>query len=426
MLRIAFLAIGPMIAIVVSLWPIAGTGGSTIEPIVERGPLLLDTPSEFRITVPLISKGPPAASLSVVLEPAFPNLPEFRRPIAMLEAPGGQFLLALAMGQIWTFPKDGPYSEPRMIHNQLDQTVCCESEEAFLSIALDPEFDENGYIYAYYSPRQGARRTVLSRFETTGSTETLAVDIQSEFVILTVPQPFGNHNGGTVLFGVDGFLYLGLGDGGSGGDPLGYGQDISENLLGSVIRIDVRGATPVSPYRIPPDNPFVGSPDALPETWAYGLRNPWRMSFDPATGLLWAGDVGQERREEIDILRAGENYGWNIVEGILCYEPSLGCQSNDTILPVFDYPHSEGCSVTGGAVYRGDRIQQLRGWYVFGDFCTGRAWALDAAAAAAGEPAETIQLWSDGPTISSFATDSDGELYLLSFDGVGIYRLVAE
>jgi len=219
-------------------------------------------------------------------------------------------------------------------------------------------------------------------------------------------------------------LYLGLGDGGSGGDPQANGQDLTRNLLASIIRIDVRNATRDKPYAIPPDNPFAATSDATKkETWAYGLRNPWRFSFDRQTGTLWAGDVGQDEREEIDIIEKGKNYGWNVMEGTACYKPRTGCNRDGLVLPVLDYLHSGGaCSVTGGYVYRGNAAASLRGWYVYGDYCTGAVRAFEAAKAAPGAAAPVSTLLAKGPNISSFAEDAEGELYLLCFNGV-IYRM---
>ncbi|GAB4333293.1 MAG: PQQ-dependent sugar dehydrogenase [Dehalococcoidia bacterium] len=357
---------------------------------------------------------------------AFPGLPALPRPIQMVELPGQAWMLvALQEGRIVAFPKHGPYANPVTVYDRRTTTSTSGNEMGLLSIALDPAFDANGYLYVYYSPTGPARTTRLSRFATAGTGADFRVDESSELPLLVIPQPFPNHNGGTIAFGPDGLLYLGLGDGGSGGDPRGYAQDRSI-LLGSIIRIDVRDATEPDPYAIPPDNPFVGSADARPEIWAYGLRNPWRMSFDPETGLLWAGDVGQNRIEEVDIIRRGGNYGWNIMEGSDCFQPRTGCDTTGLELPVAEYGIASAaeCAVTGGFVYRGTAVPALRGWYVYGDYCTGRTWALDAAAAARGEPVEPVLLWESGPTISSFATDSAGELYFLSFDGQ-IYRVTA-
>ena len=356
-------------------------------------------------------------------EEAFPGLPDLNRPLAMIEVPGhALFLVAEQGGLIIAFPKAGPYDAPTTVLDWRSRTVRGANEQGLLSIALGPEFATNGFLYLYYSPADGARRTTLSRLETRGEDATFAADPESELVILEIAQPFVNHNGGTVLFGPDRLLYLGLGDGGSGRDPQGNGQDLERNLLGSIIRIDVANASASERYTIPRDNPFLGEPGARPETFVTGMRNPWRMSFDRGTGLLWAGDVGQERFEEVDIIRAGENYGWNITEGSACFEPPAGCEVAGLTPPVAEYDHAQGCSVTGGHVYRGVAVPALVGWYLYGDFCSGNVWALDAASAAAGSPGEPLSLWRQGPPLASFAEDLAGELYLVSFDG-RIYRV---
>ncbi len=354
---------------------------------------------------------------------AFPGLPDLDRPLAMIEVLGrALFLVAEQGGLIIAFPKAGPYDAPTTVLDWRSRTARGANEEGLLSMALDPEFATNGFLYLYYSPVNGARRTTLSRLETLGEGATFAADPESELVILEIEQPFSNHNGGTVLFGPDGLLYLSLGDGGAGGDPEGNGQDLERNLLGSIVRIDVVNASASERYTIPRDNPFLGELGARPETFATGMRNPWRMSFDRGTGLLWAGDVGQERFEEIDIIGAGENHGWNVTEGTACFEPPSGCDAAGLTPPVAQYDHAQGCSVTGGHVYRGVAVPALVGWYLYGDFCSGNVWALEAASAAAGSPGEPLSLWRQGPPLASFAEDLAGELYLVSFDG-RIYRV---
>lgn len=370
--------------------------------------------------------GPPAASI----EPAFPGLPALKLPVDLVEVPGHDlFLIAVQDGVVYAVPRSGPYDSPRIVHEQRERTLRYAYEEGFFSLVLDPEFDRNGYVYAYYShqPAPDGRSTRLVRFETTGQGESFALDGSSELIILEVPQPEWPHNGGALAFGPDGMLYLGLGDGGGDGDPRGHGQN-SKTLLGAVIRIDVRGATAGAPYRIPPDNPFVDGEDGLPEVWSYGMRNPWRVSFDPETGLLWAGDVGHYAREEIDVIQPGANYGWSVMEGSLCFSPPEGCDRTGLTLPVWEYGRSDGCAIIGGHVYRGDDIPSLRGWYVFSDYCTGRIWAIEAATAAARQFVEPVLLWEGGPGfVLSIARDSRGELYLLSGDEDSpdrIYRIV--
>ncbi len=238
-------------------------------------------------------------------------------------------------------------------------------------------------------------------------------------VILEVEQPYANHNGGQLAFGSDGYLYIGLGDGGAAGDPLGNGQNTS-TLLGSILRIDVFQAMFDHPYTIPPDNPFYADGGGRGEIWAYGLRNPWRFSFDRDTGELWAGDVGQNRWEEIDLIERGANYGWNVLEGNHCFSTRDGCERKGTVPPVWEYSlDGEPCSVIGGYVYRGSAIPWLNGAYVYGDFCSGKVFGLRYAH---GDLMEHKQLLDTGLRIMSFAQDNNGDLYLLSQQS-GIYRL---
>ena len=285
-----------------------------------------------------------------------------------------------------------------------------DNEDGLLSVALDPRFEQNRHLWVYYSASGLPRVTRLSRF-TAAPDDLRRVDPGSELVVIEIGQPTLSHNGGAVRFGGDEMLYLGLGDGQTGGtDPLGHGQNLG-TLLGSVIRIDVRNASTRSPYAVPPDNPFAGTPGARPEIWAYGLRNPWRMAFDPATGALWAGDVGSNEVEEIDRIEAGGNYGWNRFEGTRCTHRGEGCDPEGTTLPVVVYGHHLGCSVTGGVVYRGKEIPALVGHYLFADYCRGQVWALPPDG---GDVAEIAVI---PRPVASFGVDEDGEVYVSAFWG---------
>lgn len=288
--------------------------------------------------------------------------------------------------------------------------VATGGERGLLSVALDPRFDQNGQVYAYYWVA-GQNRTRIERLTTFNG----SLVPGTEIIILEIEQPFQNHNGGRLLFGPDDMLYLGLGDGGSQRDPDGNGQDLS-TLLGSIIRIDVSNSSPQTPYVIPADNPFVNRVGARPEIYAYGFRNPWRMSFDPDTGLLWVGDVGQNRIEEIDIVQAGGNYGWNTLEGDECLNSP--CSSAGTVLPVATYTHDQGCSVTGGVVYRGGAYEQLNGVYLFADFCAG-----DILGTRATSPGSIDELASDVGDIVSFGLDASGEVYVVTLSGQ-IFKIV--
>jgi glucose/arabinose dehydrogenase len=244
-------------------------------------------------------------------------------------------------------------------------------------------------------------------------------DAASEFIILEFEQPFGNHNGGQIAFGPDSFLYIATGDGGSGGDPQGNGQS-QATLLGKILRIDINTPSGGENYSIPGDNPFSNNTEGYrEEIFAYGLRNPWRMTFDAAEGTLWAGDVGQNAFEEIDIIEKGSNYGWNVMEGNHCFQPSDGCDMTGLTLPVWEYGRSEGFSVTGGHVYRGSVFPEFKGLYLYGDFGSGKIWALDNSIA--DDPINT-EIISGGPNVSSFGVDQDNELYICAFDGK-IYKL---
>ena len=249
-------------------------------------------------------------------------------------------------------------------------------------------------------------------------------DPASEEVILTVPQPFANHNGGQLAFGPDNNLYIGMGDGGSGGDPLNNGQSPG-TLLGKLLRIDVESG--VRPYRVPPDNPFLLSAGYLPEIWALGLRNPWRFSFDRGTGDLYIGDVGQNSFEEIDFQAAGDlvgrNYGWNIMEGDSCYPPgTVGCDRTGLALPVFVYDHALGCSVTGGHVYRGSAFPSLQGVYLFGDLCSGRIWGIRKNGAAWDN---AVLADNTALTITTFGEDESGNVYVVNYATGDLLRILS-
>ncbi len=287
-------------------------------------------------------------------------------------------------------------------------------EKGLLSVAFHPQYKENGRFFVNYTARkEGVLTTVIAEYRVSLNNPDLAD--RAEKIILEVEQPFGNHNGGLNKFGPDGFLYIGLGDGGAAGDPLNNGQNL-ETLLGKILRIDVDSR---EPYAIPSDNPFVGRANAQGEIWAYGLRNPWRFSFDRCTGRLFAGDVGQNRLEEIDLIEQGKNYGWRVMEGSQCYDPPTLCNTQGLELPIAEYDHSLGCSVTGGYVYRGTQYPALIGHYLFGDYCSGRIWSL------VNTGRWTMRQLIDSPfSISSFGEDERGELYVVHYGGA-IYRVTA-
>jgi glucose/arabinose dehydrogenase len=292
-------------------------------------------------------------------------------------------------------------------------------EQGLLGLAFDPDYATNGRFVVHYTDAAGD--TKVSTFARSAADPDLA-DPASEQPVLAADQPFDNHNGGQIVFGPEGFLYLGLGDGGSGGDPLGNGQDLTD-LLGSILRMDIRTA----PYAVPPDNPFVGSSTDRSEIWSYGLRNPWRFSFDRQTGDLYIADVGQNEWEEVDVspVAAGAgkrvNFGWNVMEGRHCFA-STGCDQTGLTLPVLEYDHSQGCSITGGYVYRGTAIPALQGQYFYGDFCGGWVRSFRYQAGAAVEQYQWPTL-APGGSITSFGEDAAGELYVISSGG-SVFRIV--
>ena len=342
----------------------------------------------------------------------------FESPTNLVQAKDGRVWVTEQAGRVWVFDGFQVDDTPAVAALDItDRVSSRRTEEGLLGMALDPT-DER-HLYLYYSAAD-PRRSVVSRF--TISPDHASADPDSELVILEVEQPYANHNGGQIAFGPDGYLYIGLGDGGAAGDPLGNGQDVS-TLLGSILRIDVSQATRERPYTIPADNPFIDAPETgeRGEIWAYGLRNPWRFSFDRKTGALWAGDVGQNRWEEIDIIERGGNYGWNVLEGSHCFAGGDGCEREGMTPPVWEYPLSgEPCSVIGGFVYRGFAIPWLRGSYVYGDFCSGKVFGLRYED---GKVTGHEQLADTRLRIVSFGQDNDGELYLLSQKS-GIYRLI--
>lgn len=286
------------------------------------------------------------------------------------------------------------------------------SEQGLLSVAFHPEFASNGYLFVNFTDLDGNTRVERYR----ASSDPDLADPQSAELVLAVEQPYSNHNGGHLLFGPDGYLYIGMGDGGRGGDPLGSGQD-RQTLLGALLRLDVDGATP---YGIPPDNPWADHASFRPEIWAWGLRNPWRLAFDASAGLLYIADVGQNSREEVNVVaidEGGRNYGWNTMEGSACFE-SATCSQDDLVLPAVEYDHSSGCSVTGGEVYRGSRIPSVRGLYFYSDYCSGWLRSFRFENGLATDHRE----WDVGAigSVMSFGRDGAGELYALS--RAGIYR----
>lgn len=373
-------------------------------PAEAREPLPGRKPGTIRI------EGDPDQLAPLALEVAFPLL-RFRRPLWIGEVPDGS-------GRLWVLEQGGtirsfdPKDEVRgteLVVDLSEQVYRGHNEEGLLGLAFSPDFKRSRELFLHYSA-QSPRRGVIARFKT--SRDYRRIEARSERTVLEQRQPWGNHNGGGLEFGPDGFLYISFGDGGAANDRLDAGQDLG-NWLGTILRIDVAGG---GRYKVPRDNPFVSTRGARPEIWAYGLRNVWRFSFDRLTGTLWAGDVGQNTWEEINIVRRGGNYGWRRKEGFHRFRREQ--PTPDMIDPVVAYPTSEGRSVTGGVVYRGARFPHFQGTYLYADYASGNVWGLryDGARVTRNE------LLARGRSIASFGEDASGEVYLCSFDG-RIYRL---
>ena len=339
-------------------------------------------------------------------------------PVAITHAGdgSGRLFITLQIGKILVY--DGQQLLPTPFLD-IGSLIITGGERGLLSVAFHPNYVANGFLYVNYTDLNGD--TVIARYRV--SIDSNVVDPASAAILLIIPQPFSNHNGGQLQFGPDGYLYIGMGDGGSAGDPLNNAQDLG-SMLGKILRIDVDADFP---YGIPLDNPFVGNPNANPEIWALGLRNPWRFSFDRLTGDLLIADVGQGSWEEVNFQQAssmgGENYGWRLMEGTHCYDPPLNCNNGSLKLPIIEYDHSVGCSITGGYRYRGSKNPRLYGLYIYGDFCSGRIWGADEVETGRWT---TTELVDTDFFISAFGEDEAGEIYFAQWSSTGfgaIYRI---
>lgn len=355
----------------------------------------------------------------VELEIAFPGL-SFNRPVD-LQFPNdnsNRLFVVEQQGIIYSFSNDESENIKTVFLDIQDRVDNTGSEEGLLGLAFHPDYQNNGYFYVDYTASNPSR-TVIARYKISDENPDSALK-NSEFIILEVDQPYSNHNAGQILFGPDGYFYIALGDGGSGGDPQGNGQNL-ETLLGSILRIDVDQTSQDLNYAIPNDNPFVTNLRGFrEEIYAYGLRNPWRISFDVETQWLWAADVGQNLYEEINIIEKGKNYGWKIMEGFHCFNAS-SCDTSDLTLPVWEYNHDVGQSITGGYVYRGTEVTELIGKYIYADFVSGRIWALEYDGDA--DPANSLLMETE-LNISTFGIDQNNELYACAFNG-NIYKFKA-
>jgi glucose/arabinose dehydrogenase len=389
--------------------PTAQVVSPTWTPSAESAPTTPPTPT---LALPAFPPG-------IALEPAFTGLqsPVYVTHAGEASSGASRLFVVEKGGRIYLVEND--VVQPTPFLDITDRVGSGGSEQGLLSVAFPPDFTASGLFYVDYTDLRGD--TVIARYRLLAG-DPRQVDPNTEQKILQIEQPAANHNGGQLQFGPDGYLYIGMGDGGRAGDPWGNAQNPGA-LLGKMLRINVTG---VDTYTVPGDNPFLGRAGARPEIWALGVRNPWRFAFDRATGDLYMADVGQNQYEEVDVQPAaspgGENYGWNVMEASHCFEPPAGCDSAGLVAPGAEYDHTQGCSITGGYVYRGTRYPQMAGVYFFGDFCSGNIWGLRQEAS--GEW-KMVLLLKTGVSISSFGEDSTGEIYVVGYrDGI-IYRLVA-
>jgi glucose/arabinose dehydrogenase len=397
--------------------PILACGGLTkpVSPTVTplTPPTVVPaTQTEGSQPVPDTATAPPPTETPVINAGGFPNAADYEwkliasglsRPVDIQSANdgSGRLFIIEKLGYIRIYENGQLLDAPLL--DITDRVNADGNEMGLLGLAFHPDYEQNGFFFVNYTGAGGHTR--ISRFQASGN----SADRNSETILLVVEQPFQNHNGGALAFGPDGYLYAGLGDGGRAGDPFKNGQNIN-SLLGKILRLDVDSG---NPYSVPADNPFGN------EVWAYGLRNPWRISFDPITGDLWIGDVGQNEWEEIDYLPAGSesgaNFGWSIMEGSHRYD---GEPQSGMLLPAMEYSHTEGgCSVTGGYVYRG-AMPEWNGVYIFGDYCSGKVWAL----ILSNGQWQSRVMFETGVTITSFGQDESGEIYLASDNG-SVYNL---
>lgn len=367
--------------------------------------LLVVTASSLAQDQPADTPLPLKASL------AYPNL-RIRRPVVVTNAGDGsqRTFVVTQQGVIQILPEDRQ-AEEAAVFLDIESRVMYkdrENEEGLLGLAFHPRYRENGQFFVYYTTKDAPHTSVISRFRV--SADPQKGDPASEEELLRIPQPFWNHNGGNMVFGPDGYLYIGLGDGGNANDPLGHGQNLG-TLLGSILRIDVDHRDPGLAYAIPKDNPFVGKQDARGEIWAYGLRNVWGMSFDRLNGTLWAADVGQNLWEEINIITRGGNYGWSIREAKHPFGPNGVGPRADLVDPVWEYHHDVGKSITGGCIYRGQRLPEIAGCYLYADYISGKLWALKYDYAAA-KPVTNfaLQSYNNAPIIA-FGQSESGEVF---------------
>jgi glucose/arabinose dehydrogenase len=387
---------------------------ATAEPLPTIEPELA-TPPPAEVVIPTDEAPLPAELPALANVPSldslairfFPVANGFTKPVYLTEADdgSGRLFVVEQAGRILIVRQGQVTSAPFL--DIVSIVGSDANEQGLLSVAFHPSYAQNGLFFVNYTDKQGD--TVIARYNVSDNAD--VADPNSAKILLSIGQPYGNHNGGQVVFGPDGYLYIGMGDGGAAGDPHNNGQNLN-TLLGKILRIDVDNA---DPYGIPQSNPFASNGQGSREIWSYGWRNPWRISFDRATGDMYIGDVGQNQYEEIDVELAGtpggQNYGWRLMEGAHCFDPGTCDPANSgLVLPVAEYDHGQGCSVTGGYIYRGAQFPALSGVYFYGDYCSGIIWGLRHEADGTWSKAELL---SSGYTISSFGQDQAGEVYLL-------------
>lgn len=385
----------------------------TAQPTATLAASQADTPVATPTATPTATPVPTNPLTAVSLVPVSEGA--FVRPLYLTHA-GDDRLFVVEQAGVIRIIEQGQLLETPFLDIR-DKVGSSQLEQGLLGLAFHPNYDEYGTFFVNYTNPSG--NSHISRFRV-DEVDANQANPDSETILLTYQQPYPNHNGGQVAFGPDGNLYVGVGDGGSANDPLNSGQDPS-TILGSILRLDVN--QPGDSYSIPPSNPFVGNDSALDEIWAWGLRNPWRFSFDRLTGDLFIADVGQNLWEEIHFQPAesqgGENYGWNIMEGTHCFA-SNPCETAGLEMPIFEYSHEQGCSITGGYMYRGSAYPEMYGNYLVADYCQGTIWRLFPEAS--GEWSSAV-VFDSNYVISSFGEDAAGELYVLDHNGGSVYRI---
>lgn len=377
-----------------------------------------------KLLVIVILLSPVLSNAQYQLQPAFPNIGTFNYPIELVHADDGtnRLFVVQQRGLVYVFNNSPSASLKKVFINLSSKVSPSGSELGLLGLAFHPDYENNRYFYVNYTFDSASTNwSRISRFTASLSNPDTAL-VSTEQILIKIQQPYTNHNGGKVAFGPDGYLYISFGDGGSGGDPLGNGQNRS-TLLGKILRINVDSASGGRNYSIPVSNPYFGNTSGFKEEiYAYGLRNPWKFSFDPPTNWLWAGDVGQNAYEEIDIIESGKNYGWNKMEGFHCYG-TCDTTGKGFTRPVYEYPRSAGASITGGYVYRGSLLPSLYGKYIYADYSFGSVWALTYDGI---NPASNVLLQDTNFAISTFGVDQNRELYACSYSASAgkIYKIV--